>query len=62
MYNKVNKLGLSCAKLSSNWAQLSQLRMAKGRIKYKLGTPGTGTKLGIAFIHLQICQNIVFIF
>ena len=46
MYNRVNKLGLSCAKLSSNWVQLSQLRMAKvrGGLKNKLGTSGTGTR------------------
>ena len=46
MYNRVNKLGLSCAKLSSNWVQLSQLMMAKvrGGLKNKLGTPGTGTR------------------
>ena len=32
MYNRVNKLGLSCAKLSSNWAQLSQVKDGKGTV------------------------------
>ena len=40
IFNRVNKLGLSCAKLSSNWAQLSQVRMERGDFKNKI-------KLGI---------------
>ena len=49
----VNKLGLSCAKLSSNWAQLSQVRMERGdfKNKIKLGIPETWT--------IDICWNMV---
>ena len=53
IFNRVNKLGLSCAKLSSNWAQLSQVRMERGdfKNKLKLGIPETWT--------IDICWNMV---